>query len=219
MSSPSNPDWLAQLIAEEGESKPMDVAERDALIGTLSATQSPQSIDEERHRQIIETALNTPAVRVTPHSDDPFAPPTPEEQAAAARLRDSFESDPLVTLLRSAYTPSTLRPRVELGVRETALARQPNRPGLQSRRLAQSAWGVFAVAAAAALWLIAKSNGMLDASQYSMQRSNTLAVSRSTDSLFAKPFALSSHSERIDKIAQVRSRELRDNRYAIWGLP
>jgi hypothetical protein len=44
-----------------------------------------------------------------------------------------------------------------------------------------------------------------------------LAQSRSTAGFFRVDSA-GAPSERIDRIASVRSRELRDNRYALWGV-
>ena len=44
-----------------------------------------------------------------------------------------------------------------------------------------------------------------------------LAQSRSTAAFFRADSA-GAPSERIDRIASVRSRELRDNRYALWGV-
>ncbi|MEI9950878.1 MAG: hypothetical protein WDO74_18360 [Pseudomonadota bacterium] len=44
-----------------------------------------------------------------------------------------------------------------------------------------------------------------------------LAQSRSTAALFQRDSG-GAPSERIDRIASARSRELRDNRYALWGV-
>ena len=215
MSAPSYPDWLVELIADEGESKPMDAVERSALITALAAAQLPHPIDVQRHRQILDRALGG----LAEHGDDPFAPPTAEELSAAERLRDHFDSDPLVQSLRLAQRPTAPSSNVVLAVRE-ALRAQPRKSAIRrARGWAPSAWGMLAVAAAAALWFVAKSNGVLDGPAAVQPPSRALALSRSTDSLFAKPFASSSHSERIDRIAQARSRDLRDNRYTIWGLP
>ncbi len=219
MSTPSYPDWLLELIAHEGESKPIDAHERDRLIAALAAVQLPQAIDARRHRQILERALGGLPEQGSAAYDDPFAPPSAEELSAAESLREHFDSDPLVQSLRSAQRPFTPSSELEFAARETVLARLRKSPTRRARRLAPSAWGMFAAAAAAALWLVVKSNGVVDGSLSAQSHSKSLAVSRSTDSLFAKPFASSSNSERIDRIAQARSRELRDNRYTIWGLP
>jgi hypothetical protein len=219
MTSRSNPDWLAELIAEEGDSKPIDVHERDELMVALGAAQAPKAIDSDRHQRILRQALGQAPAHVSLSDNDILAPPSPDEQAAATRLQDTLDSDPLVIALRSAHHPSSLRKRAEHSLRKVALAKHSTQPRLLSRHLSASVWGSFAVAAAAALWLAVRTHGGNDGIVNAPQGRSTLALSRSTESLFVKPFTLSTNSERIDKIAQVRSRELRNNRYAIWGLP
>lgn len=219
MNSPSNPDWLADLIAEAGDSKPIDAHERNTLLDALALAQIPQPIDGKRHRQILGQALSLSYDRESPHQDDPLVPASAEEQSDAARLRDNLDSDPLVLSLRSAYQPSLPLSGVESSLRKTAVSSNWNHRLGRPRRLTPSAWGVLAAAAAVSLWFVARSGGFMAGTLISQQNTNALALSRSTESLFAKPYALSTNSERIDKIAQVRSRELRNNRYAIWGLP
>jgi hypothetical protein len=209
MSTPSIPSWLADLISEEGESKPMEVHERETLLSSLKVAYSPETLDPVRNRQMLDRALS---------ADDPFAPPPDEELVAAATLRDHLDSDPLVVSLRFARKASAPSPSLESNLRNQAL--EQLEPSVHRRigRRAPTLWGAFAVAAAAALWVIAKSSGGLDAFQ-PVAPASPLALSRSTESLFSKPFNSTSSSERIDKIAQVRERDLRYNRYAIWGLP
>jgi hypothetical protein len=45
-----------------------------------------------------------------------------------------------------------------------------------------------------------------------------LAQSRSTAPLFRATASALAPSSRIDRIASVRERELRENRYALWGV-
>jgi hypothetical protein len=217
MSSPSHPDWLNALIAQEGDPKPIDARERDALFGALNAAHIPQPLDQGRHREIIEQAIA--ANREAADSVDPLAPASSEELTAAAKLRDSLDTNQLVRSLRAAYLPGPPQDSVEAPLRNVAIAKRPEREATRRRRVTGPVWGFFAAAAAVVLWFIAQSNGIGGETQYYRLKTNTLAQSRSTESLFAKPFAQSTNSERIDKIALVRSRELRNNRYAIWGLP
>ena len=219
MTGRSNPDWLAELIAEEGDSKPFDAHERDELISALGAAQDPKAIDNDRHQLILRQALGQTPPHVAPSYKYISAPPSLEEQAAAARLHNTLNSDPLVIALRAAYQPSTLQTNAERSLREMALANQSIQPRVRPRIFTPTVWGYFAVAAAAALWLTVRAHGGNDGILKAPQGPTPLALSRSTESLFVKPFALTTNSERIDKIAQVRSRELRNNRYAIWGLP
>jgi len=209
MSTPPMPNWLAQLIAEEGESKPMDVSERESLLGALNAAKAPEALDLERHRRILEQVLA---------AEDPYAPPCHEEIVEAKRLREHLDSDPLVVSLRSAQLTSSPNPEFERKLRKQVLSPQArsNRP-LIVRRVPIH-FGVLAIAAGVAIWISAKSNVAIE----TFERENPkqpLALSRSTESLFTKPFESSSPSERIDKIALVRARDLRNNRYAKWGLP
>jgi hypothetical protein len=46
----------------------------------------------------------------------------------------------------------------------------------------------------------------------------TLAQSRSTAPLFQTAETIGAPSTRIDRIASVRERELRENRYTLWGV-
>lgn len=204
MSTPSMPSWLAQLIAEEGESRPMDTVEREQLLGALKVAHSAEPLDPQRHRLILERALD---------ANDPLAPPTEEELAAASELRDHLDSDPLVVSLRAARGQTSPSERTTR-ILERALAPRGASKAIHHRRAAPI-WGTLAVAAAAALWIAVKSSSPFEASN----SQPPLAFSRSTESLFTKPFDTSSPSERIDKIAQVRARDLRNNRYAKWGLP
>lgn len=201
------PSWLTELIAEQGDPKPMDVSERESLLDVLKAAYSPQPIAPEQHRRILEQVLAV---------EDPFAPPTEEELAAAASLREHLDSDPLVLTLRSAHGTSTATLDIEPTLRERALA--PTAPPKRLRKIgrAPAFFSVMAVAAGVALWFTVRSSGSLETYEPAPP---SLAVSRSTESLFSKPFDASSASERIDKIAQVRAKDLRKNRYAQWGLP
>ena len=45
-----------------------------------------------------------------------------------------------------------------------------------------------------------------------------LAVSRSTAALFSEKFDTAETTSRVDRIVSARSRELRSNRYALWGV-
>ena len=209
MNPASIPSWLTQLIAEEGESKPMDVFERESLLGALNAAQAPEALDLERNRRILEQALA---------AEDPFALPGQEELVEAERLREHLDSDPLVVSLRSAQATCSPNPEFERKLREQVLSPQAHSSRPSIVRRIPTYVGVLAVAAGVALWISAKSNVAIESFEREGPR-QPLALSRSTESLFTKPFESSSPSERIDKIALVRARDLRHNRYAKWGLP
>jgi hypothetical protein len=219
MTSRSNPDWLAKLIAEEGDAKLIEAHERDSILEALGAAADPQPLDAQRHQRLIENALAGGSNAGIESSDDPLAPVTDEETAAAAKTRERLETDPLVALLRSAYRPDSLAPESDMVIRSAALVRTSSPARSKPSVTKMVYWSTFAAAAAAALWLSIprisqRTESVLDEGFHS-----ELAQSRTTKPLFSMSFASSTPSERIDRIAQVRERELRNNRYVLWGLP
>lgn len=217
MTSRSNPDWLAELIAKEGDAQLIEAQERDSLLNAIGSAASPEALDPHRHAQLIEAALN-PSGGSSRIDDNPLAPASPEEVIAAETTRKNLDTEPLVLLLRAAYSPSELAPdsaRFILSSTLTSATRRTrNKP-----KAPQAIWGLLAVAAAAALWVANAMQPHLDGFTAIRQAQLNLAQSRTTRSLFSDSFAHSSASERIDRIAQVRQRELRNNRYLMWGLP
>jgi len=218
MTSRSNPDWLAELIAKEGDAKVIEVQERDSLLNAIGSAVSPEAIDPHRHAQLLKAALSSSGDSAQ-MDDDPLAPPSFNEVIAAAATRKNLEEDALVSLLRAAYAPSELatdsaRPILcRTPTSATPITRHnPKAPGA-------TFWGVLAVAAAAALWVAHATQPPVDGLTPTAQSQLNLAQSRTTRSLFSDSFAHSSASQRIDRIAQVRQRELRNNRYLMWGLP
>jgi hypothetical protein len=73
-----------------------------------------------------------------------------------------------------------------------------------------------ALAAAAAVLLVASTHSRPESSAPELP-ALALVQSRSTAVLFQTATA-GPPSARIDRIASVRERELRDNRYAMWGV-
>jgi hypothetical protein len=69
----------------------------------------------------------------------------------------------------------------------------------------------LAVAAAFALFVARASDPAREAPP-------ALARSRTTQALFREPFEPNRTSERIDRIAEARERDARENRYALWGV-
>jgi hypothetical protein len=172
-----------------------------------------------------------------PWLDDPDAPPTAEELEAARALAealegrgdDGLEAAGFASALRAAYDPRELDPaRHEtllakaLGERAAPVIRLDERRRVAARRALRwgGATGVLAAAAAAALvlWPGGRREPSLDAVA-SVAPPPELAPSRSTQELFDEPFARSGGgSARIDRIAQARSRDLRQNRFRRWGV-
>lgn len=218
MTSRSNPDWLAELIAKEGDAKLIEAQERDSLLNAIGSAASPEALDPHRHAQLLKAALS-PSGNSAQIVDDPLAPPSANELIAAAATRKGLEANPLVSLLRAAYAPSELAPDSARSILDSTLKSPAPLTLHNARARSATFWGVLAVAAAAVLWVARATQPHLDGLNPSGQSQLNLAQSRTTRSLFSESFAHSSASERIDRIAQVRQRELRNNRYLMWGLP
>jgi hypothetical protein len=148
-----------------------------------------------------------------PFDDDPDAPPSAEELAASARLRDALE-DPsrenedaeLARALSLAYEPRALDPAEHKAIVDRVLR---ERRGVVIRVL----FGASALVAAAAVVLLAV--------QFTRKPPALpeLAMSRTTQPLFEQKFELGERSARIDRIASARSADLRNNHFARWGVP
>jgi hypothetical protein len=161
---------------------------------------------------------------------DPDAPPSAEEIAESARLREALadaskpsEDADLLRALANAHAPRELDRFAHGAIVSRALSRgapAQKRQGRQARVLRVS-FGVAAVLAAAAL-VILFIRTRLPRPDGTGGGSGTLAqieVSRSTQPLFDAPFApQGGESARMDRIAMAREADLRQNRFAQWGV-
>lgn len=182
-------------------------AEEDALMRALSLAYRPSELTRERHERILREAL-----------EDPFAEASDDELRESERLRDALERGDashadaaLARALAAAVRPEPPAERTEARARSAALDR--------SRRtnVVFVTFGAVALAAAAAFALLL-SGTRSDESAAVSRPAPVLAQSRSTNELFADPFVEGQASARVDRIAEQRARELRDNRYALWGV-
>ncbi len=202
----SRPDELE--LGEEPELLP-EVEE--GLFQALAAAWQPREIDPAVNEALIAAAL-----------EDPLAPATEDELVASERLRRALEGegdDPDAELARALRHASAPKALDELS-RERVL-RKSLGGGARARRGAVIYVGFGAVAAiatlAAALLLFLKpalDHGGAGA------LARDLALSRSTAALFKSPddFDGPATTSRVDRIASSRARELRQNRYAMWGV-
>jgi len=154
---------------------------------------------------------------VVEHDDSLIdAPPSEEELAESARLREALDGkveDANADLLRAvalAHEPRALDPAENERLVDKALATAKPRRGTVIRVV----FGFSAVAAIAASVLVYLSG------QTSTPTARVeLVPVRSTQALFDKPFeSRSSASARIDRIALSREGDLRENRFAKWGV-
>jgi hypothetical protein len=189
--------------ADEQEPLPLPPEQEAELLEALEAALRPAELDPTVQERLIEMAL-----------EDPLAPPSEEELVESARLRDALEQggphedQALLTALRSAAEPHTDQAAVESAVKGA----------LQQRRRGNVIYAVFggasAVLAAAAVLMLflgtAAKEAPAPAADY--------ARPRSTTPLFSERFETEGTTARMDLIASERSRDLRDNRYASWGV-
>jgi len=185
----------------------LDAAEEARLSELLRHAFRPTEIDPVRHERLLSAAL-----------EDPFAPPSAEELVESERLRDALaghgdhEDARLARALSAAFAPSLGRPLGEPQVAKPA----PQKPAgrvIYYRFAAVTT----ALAVAAAVLLRIAPEMQKSAPPAADLTTLALAQSRSTAAIFRADSA-GAPSERIDRIASVRGRELRDNRYALWGV-
>lgn len=183
----------------------------DELATALRSAVGSAELDPRLNELLIAQAL-----------EDPLAAPTEDEQLAADALRAALDGDAalppdsadaqLATLLRAAVAPSA---PTDLSVERALRAALP-RDG-RSRALPVAA-GVTAtlLALAASVAIVVRSQH--DDRAESGDLSAELVTSRSTAALFHEKFEPAETSARVDRIALARSKDLRANRYALWGV-
>ncbi len=154
--------------------------------------------------------------------EDPDAPPSDEERALSERLRDAL-ADPraknddadLARALSLGFEPREIAPDEHRAIVEAALARAVStRARSNVRRVVFGMGAALAVAAAAIL--VIRNQG---APGPVRDTAATMVATRSTQPLFDEPFARAGGaSARIDRIAMARASDLRENRFASWGV-
>lgn len=163
-----------------------------------------------------------------PQDEGPDAPPTEEELEAARLLRDALDgaeasTEPrsgrpplepsgnaaLALALRNAWEPAPIEPAAHAAIVERALREAAARRRGKVIRLGAVVSTALALAAGVALFVQAPSRGPAPP---------PLVHSRSTQPLFRERFGLDDSTARIDRIAAARSADLRENRFARWGV-
>jgi len=195
-------------ISDRDEGPPeLDAAEESRLIALLRHAFAPSEIEHARHERLLLAAL-----------EDPLAEASPEELLESERLRQALdgygdhEHLRLTRALSAAFAPSQQRPLPEPKLEAKARVR-PVRAVIFARFAGAAA--ALALAAGVLLRLLPDlGNGSQPTPDLAIL---ALAQSRSTAPLF-QAAAVAAPSERIDRIASARSRDLRDNRYALWGV-
>jgi hypothetical protein len=164
--------------------------------------------------------------------DDPDAPATAEEIAAAEALRDAL-ADPSIdhegaALARAAsvaHSPRALAPADLQAIVDRAVANAPKQKTHSDKthgggRVIRVAFGVAAaLSMAAAAVLVMGRDRSESAVSSAAPHAQVLTTVRSTQPLFQEPFARSGGgSARIDRIARARGADLRENRFALRGV-
>ena len=168
-----------------------------------------------------------------PRDIDPDAPPTAEEIAASSRLREALddprianEAAELARAVALAHGPRAIEEKEHRAIVDAGIARgdaRAKRARGRVTRLAFAGGGALAMAAALALVVgglrESRSPSMAAAPAAVMVVTEPLVPVRSTQPLFREPFARAGgESARIDRIASARAGDLRDNRFAKWGV-
>jgi hypothetical protein len=186
----------------------LDPAVEQALGEALRSAWAPGDLDPVLNEQLIEQAL-----------EDPFAPPTADEIVESERLRQALEGQGdhpdarLAGVLKAAASPRALE--------------KPERlldSSLRGRRSGNVLFVAFGAAATAAL--AAAAAAMLFVFPAERQAAPSaiapaleqLVPSRSTAGLFHEKFEAGETSARLDRITSAREKDLRENRYALWGV-
>jgi hypothetical protein len=186
---------------DEADLAPLDAAAEAALAQTLRAAYAPSELDPRRHAELVRLAL-----------EDPLAPPSEEELIESERLRRALDGGDerhpearLARALAAAVNPGPLP-----GATAERLASRAARP---KPNVLFVTFGALGLAAAASFALY-----LAHGTATTTGPTPTLARSRSTQELFREPFEQGRTTERIDRIAEARERDARENRYALWGV-
>lgn len=204
----------------------LDPADENALAEALRAAYAPAALSHERHAALLAFAL-----------EDPLSPASADELRESERLRQALESGDdshadaaLARALRTALSPAPLaadaRERAEASVRSEAPAPPAASPAVREPRsnLVFVSFGALALAAAAGFALmLARPNSeptpsAAVAAASAVTRVPELLQSRTTGELFHERFEAGATTARIDRITSARARDLRENRYALWGV-
>ncbi len=155
---------------------------------------------------------------------DPDAPPSAEELAESERLREALDNPTIehrdAELARALHLAIAPKP-IDVVAHRKILARIVHDPVAAQKRTTLWVFG-GAIAAAAAVVLAVTALPQQDLGPSPTNASvaaPNLVPTHSAEDLFIAPFPKEQHtSERIDIIAEARMRDLRKNRYSLWGV-
>ncbi|HYQ18061.1 MAG TPA: hypothetical protein VEQ58_19945 [Polyangiaceae bacterium] len=197
---------MSQAEEQDEALSPEDEA---ALLGALEAALRPEPLDPALNERLLQLAL-----------EDPLAPASAEELVESARLRDALsggaphEAAALLSALRAPFAEAP----ADTASVEAALGRALGASPQKRSNVVYARFGVVgaALAAAAAVALLLTQPQRM--APPASADASSLVKPHSTEDLFADRFETRATSARMDLIASVRGRDLRDNRYAAWGV-
>lgn len=218
---PDAPPTPEEVAASQRLRDSLEKGDVPELVDSLRAAWSPAEIDAQEHRALVDDA-----------------PSSADEIAASEALRVALDVPSTITgassteavlavALKNAFAPGELDADTHRAIVDEALARMPAAAKrgevveLASRRrgnVVRVTFGVVtgALALAASIVLVLTWQGSHGSSGVS--GSVALAKVRTTQPLFSEPFKTGETSARIDRIASARASDLRDNRFAKWGV-
>jgi hypothetical protein len=179
-----------------------DADEHEELARALSAAWSPGDIGSDLNERLLAQAFGA-------HDE--------AERRESETLREALDGRgdhalaELASALGAAARPAALDPRHNDRLVSAALsaAKRPR------KNVVFVVFGAIGAAAALAASVLL----MLRAAVPERSREPAAyAVSRSTAPLFHEPFQTAGTSDRVERIAWTRARELRENRFAAWGV-
>jgi hypothetical protein len=204
-------------VSQADDREPLLAPEEEAeLLGQLEAALRPGQLDAATHERLLALAL-----------EDPLAPPSEQELVESARLRDALatgaahsDADVLRALAAPFGEPSAAS--VESALQAALGASAP--PAPPRRNVVYAVFGgasaLLAAAAAVALLVTGASEKAAPmTAPAAVAVAPALVKPHSTADLFDERFETAGTTARMDVIASARSRDLRDNRYAAWGVP
>lgn len=176
----------------------------------LALAWDPPPLNPKAHDTLLHRALQ-----------DPSAPASEQERREARRLRDALSG-------QGEHADADLAQAIQLAAGVPAPKRSNAlRPAEVQSRLARPAapnvvyvvFGAVGLAAAAAALLGLFLHTVDDAPvALDAPEPVPLLESRSTTTLFKDKFVVGRTSERMDRIALARDRDLRNNRFTLWGV-
>lgn len=224
MTEPNDP------IEPSDDAPSLTSAEEAALTEAIVCAFRPAELDPDVNEALIELCL-----------EDPLRPATAEERAESERFRRALEGHgehpdlDLAQGLLEAHRPGRAESGSLAGATERALERAlaaaSPEAGTPSKRRQGNvvfiSFGVVtALAAAAAVLLVVffpsqerAPMAAAPAGAMAPAPAPRLTQSRSSEALFDGKFERDRTTERVDRIASVRARELRQNRFQQWRVP